>query len=234
MPTWGPGASSGMTPLRFDVLCDRASRSPEGNVSCTLQRFRRVVARLAAAMRGRSNALRRERKKYGVEGRRRRGFTLIEMLVVLMIIGLFFGLVSVITRPDERAVLRLEADRLSQLLDFAATEARLTGRSIAWTAEDSGYRFWRADEDANWIEIRESDMLRPRTLPQGISISGLRVENMRPQGAMRLEFTPQGSSLAFTIGISSEAEYYSVVGSPVGDVRVVPGKGTADGGVALR
>ena len=64
-----------------------------------------------------------------------RGFTLIEMLVVLMIMGLFIGLVSTITRPDDRAVLQLEAERLSQLLDFAASEAQLSGKSIAWTAD---------------------------------------------------------------------------------------------------
>ncbi|MBK5103911.1 MAG: GspH/FimT family pseudopilin [Burkholderiales bacterium] len=163
-----------------------------------------------------------------------RGFTLIEMLVVLMIMGLFIGLVSTITRPDDRAVLRLEAERLSQLLDFAATEARLTGKSIAWTADESGYRFWRYGDDATWLEIRDSDLLRARTLPQGVAVSGFRVENMRPQGPMRLEFSPQGSSLAFTIGISIGTERYTVTGSPVGDVRVMPGDGRSDDEVALR
>jgi len=163
-----------------------------------------------------------------------RGFTLIEMLVVLMIMGLFIGLVSTITRPDDRAVLQLEAERLAQLMDFAATEAQLTGRSIAWTADESGYRFWRSDDDAGWSEIRDSELLRARTLPQGMAVSGFRVENMRPQGAMRLEFAPQGSSLAFTIGMSLGAAHYTVTGSPVGDVRVVPGKGKPNGDVALR
>ncbi len=163
-----------------------------------------------------------------------RGFTLIEMLVVLMIMGLFVGLVSTITQPDDRATLQLEAERLSQLLDFAATEARLTGKSIAWTADESGYRFWRSGDDGVWSEIRDSELLRARTLPQGVAVSGFRVENMRPQGAMRLEFAPQGSSLAFTIGLSLCAERYAVTGSPVGDVRVVPGEGRSDGEVALR
>jgi general secretion pathway protein H len=163
-----------------------------------------------------------------------RGFTLIEMLVVLMIMGLFVGLVSTITQPDDRATLQLEADRLSQLLDFAATEARLTGKSIAWTADESGYRFWRSADDGTWSEIRDSELLRARTLPQGVAISGFSVENMRPQGAMRLEFTPQGSSLAFTIGMSLGTERYAVTGSPVGDVRVVPGEGRSNGAVALR
>ncbi|MBE0621374.1 MAG: GspH/FimT family pseudopilin [Burkholderiales bacterium] len=163
-----------------------------------------------------------------------RGFTLIEMLVVLMIMGLFIGLVSTITRPDDRALLKLEAERLSQLLDFAVTEARLTGKSIAWTADESGYRFWRSGDDALWTEIRDSELLRARTLPQGMSVSDFRVENMRPQGPMRLEFTPQGSSLAFTIDVSLGAEHYAIIGSPVGEVRVVPGGGSTNGEVALR
>lgn len=155
----------------------------------------------------------------------RRGFTLIEMLVVLMIMGLFVGLVSAITRPDDRAVLRLEADRLTQLLDFAASEAQLSGKSIAWTGEVSGYRFWRSDDDANWSEIRDSELLRARTLPPGIALAGFRVENMPPQGPMRLEFAPQGSPLAFAIALSMGTERYTVTGSPVGDVRAVPGEG---------
>ena len=162
-----------------------------------------------------------------------RGFTLIEMLVVLIIMGLFVGLVSIITWPDDRGALRLEAERLAQLLDFAATEARLSGKSIAWTAEESGYRFWRLGDDASWSEIRDNDILRARTLPDGMAVSAFRVENMRPQGAMRLEFAPQGSPLAFTIGISLGAERYAIAGSPIGDVRVVPGEGRTDGEVAL-
>ena len=165
---------------------------------------------------------------------RNRGFTLIEMLVVLMIMGLFIGLVSTITQPDDRTVLQLEAERMSQLLDYAATEARLTGKSIAWTADESGYRFWRLGDDGNWSEIRDNELLRARTLPQGVAVSGFRVENMRPQGPMRLEFTPQGSPLAFTIALSLGAVRYSVTGSPVGIVHALPGEGPQNGQVALR
>ncbi|MGH8694384.1 MAG: prepilin-type N-terminal cleavage/methylation domain-containing protein, partial [Burkholderiales bacterium] len=53
-----------------------------------------------------------------------RGFTLIELLVVLLIMGLFAGLVSTLTRPDDRALLRVEAERLAQLLDLAAMQSR--------------------------------------------------------------------------------------------------------------
>lgn len=223
-----------MMPQTLAFHAGRVSHSPEGNESRLLRRRRGVIATLATPSGRDANLLRPSRTNNRVAPGQRRGFTIIEMLVVLMIIGLFFGLVSAITRPDERAMLRLEAERLSQLLDFAAAEARLTGRSIAWTADESGYRFWRADEDASWLEIRDSELLRARTLPQGVLVSGFRVENMRPQGAIRLEFAPQGSLLAFTIGMSLGDEQYSVVGSPIGEVRVVPGKGRIDGEVALR
>ncbi len=164
-----------------------------------------------------------------------RGFTLIEMLVVLLIMGLFVGLVSTITQPDERGLLRVEAERLAQLLDLAAAESRLTGKSIGWTADGPGYRFWRLREDAGgWSELRDSDLLRARTLPQGMMISGLRVENMRPQGVMRLEFTPYGATLSFTIEMSLGAERYAVAGSPIGEVRALPSKGKTNGGMALR
>ena len=100
--------------------------------------------------------------------------------------GLFVGLVSAITRPDDRALLRLETDRLAQLLELAATESHLTGKSIAWTADDSGYRFWRFSQDTDWSEIRDDDSLRARTLPHGMRITSLRVETTLAQDKKRL------------------------------------------------
>ncbi len=163
-----------------------------------------------------------------------RGFTLIELLVVLTIIGLFLGLVSTIARPDERAVLRVEAERLAQLLDLAAEESRLTGKSIGWTGDGARYRFWRISDDAEWSEIRDSDLLRARTLPQGMAISALQVENMRPQAGMRLEFSPYGPTPAFTVELVIGTLRYSVAGSPTGDVRAVPIDGGTHAAMALR
>ena len=168
---------------------------------------------------------------------RTRGFTLIEVLVVLTIMGLFVGLVSAIVRPDDRGLLRVEAERLAQLLDLAAAESRLAGKSIAWTADGPGYRFWRmtgdaeasADGSAQWTEMRDSDLLRARTLPQGMMISGLQVENTRAHGAMRLEFAPYSQVLSFTIEMSLGAARYAVAASPIGEVRVVPGEEKSSG-----
>jgi len=160
----------------------------------------------------------------------------------MMIMGLFVGLVGAIVRPDDRALLRLEAERLAQLLDLAAAESRLTGQAIAWTAEGPGYRFWRVDSDARWpedasrqwTEIRHGDLMRARTLPQGMSISGLQVENRPARDAMRLEFSPYGPAPVFNVEVSLGAERFAVAGSPVGEVRVLPGEGESSGKSAPR
>ncbi len=164
---------------------------------------------------------------------RTRGFTLIELLVVLMIMGLVVGLAAAIVRPDDRGLLRVEAERLAQLLDLAAAESRLTGNPIAWTADGPGYLFWRMTADGDWSEVRDSDLLRARTLPQGMAITGLQVENAPVQGAMRLQFAPYyGAAQAFTIEMSLGDARYAVAASPIGEVRVVPGEGESSGALA--
>ena len=161
------------------------------------------------------------------------GFTLMEVLVVLSIMGLFVGLASAIVRPDERAILRLEAERLAQLLDLAAAESRLTGQSVAWTADGADYRFWRMTGDAGWSEMDDSDLLRERSLPQGMLFAGLQIENRPAPGTMRLEFVPYAPAPAFSIGLSLGAAHGAVTGSPIGEVRVWPDKGATDGAPAL-
>ncbi|HEX9185034.1 MAG TPA: prepilin-type N-terminal cleavage/methylation domain-containing protein, partial [Burkholderiales bacterium] len=115
-----------------------------------------------------------------------RGFTLLELLVVLLIMGIMAGMVGAIVRPDDRARLRVEAERLAQLLELAATESRLTGKRIAWTADGAQYRFWRWRDDAGWSEAG-SDALRARSLPPGMAMSDLRIEGAPVPEGMRLE-----------------------------------------------
>jgi general secretion pathway protein H len=146
------------------------------------------------------------------------GFTLLELLVVLLVMGLCAGLVGALARPDERTLLRFEAERLAQLLDLAAEEARLSGRPIAWSVESAQYRFWRWREEAGWSEVQE-DSLRARSLRPGLSISELRVEALRSTGGLRLEFNPHGA-LAYDFQMSLGAARYTVAGSPLGQVSI--------------
>ena len=149
---------------------------------------------------------------------RGRGFTLLELLVVLLVMGLCAGLVGALAQPDERTRLGVEAGRLAQLLELAALEARLTGTPLAWTAEASGYRFWRWSDAEGWSE-ELADTLRARSLPAGMAISALRVEALRAPAGMRLEFSPHGAR-AYDFEMSLGAARFAVAASPLGEVRI--------------
>lgn len=164
--------------------------------------------------------------------RRIGGFTLIEMLVVLLIMGLLIGLISVSVRPDDRGLLRVEAERLALLLHLAVAESRLAGQPMAWTADATRYRFWRMTGDAEWSEVQDSDLLRPRILPQGMMISGLQVGDTPVGGAMRLEFSPYGLSRIFAVDMVLGAAHLTVAASPIGEVRVLSDEGTSSGVLA--
>lgn len=153
------------------------------------------------------------------------GFTLLEMLVVVVIMGILVGTVSVRLQPDARDQLHIEAGRLAQLLELAAQEARLTGHAIAWVSDGFGYRFWRQGGDDLWSEVRDDDALRARTLPHGMVIAGVRNEAGMAQPTLRLEFTPDAAASAFSLDLALDGEHYSITASPVGNVRLAPGQG---------
>lgn len=159
---------------------------------------------------------------------------MLELLVVLLIMGLLVGLASAIVRPDDRGRLRVEAQRLAQVLELASAEARLTGTPIAWTADGPGYRFWRMSGEADWSELVDSDELRARSLPNGMRISRLEVENIPAKGLFRLEFAPYDAPEAYRIGLSLGAARYTVEGSPIGELTLAPGEGGSLGDAAQR
>jgi len=68
-------------------------------------------------------------------------FTLLELLVVLVILGVAAGVVSISVAPSEDRQARRDADRLAALFRLAQDEARVRGRPVAWLADTHGYRF---------------------------------------------------------------------------------------------
>jgi len=160
------------------------------------------------------------------------GYTLVEMLVVMLILGLLIGLISGVARLDGRDPLQTETERLAQLLNLAATESRLSGKNIRWTVEGSSYHFWRRQHDL-WMEIRDNEILRPRTLPEGITFTEFRIENRIRTAAPRLDFSPHGLPLAYQIGIASGNRSTTIAALPFGEARTAAPSGQTDG-TALR
>ncbi len=151
------------------------------------------------------------------------GFSLIELLVVLMIMGLLVTLVTVTARPDDRAVLRLESDRLAELFALAISESELAGKSLAWTSDGRSYRFWRKSGEAGWQETGNEEPLRGRPLPQDMQVADFRVDAAQPEGKPRIEFGPYAPPQAFILVLALGSERCTITMSPTGDLKVYSG-----------
>ena len=101
------------------------------------------------------------------------GFTLLELLVVLVIAGLTLGMVSFNAVPSERQMLQKESQRIALLLQLARDEAIVRNRPIAFEADGQGYRFLMREENV-WQLLTQDDLLRARQFqrpPVAVSIT---------------------------------------------------------------
>jgi len=103
-------------------------------------------------------------------GPQRRGFTLVEMLVVLLLLGIAAALVTLRIDRDDRHLLQQEATRFAGALEQASATAQWQAITLGVSAEGGTYRFWRRDGDGQWHVIAQDEVLAPRALPEGIEI----------------------------------------------------------------
>jgi general secretion pathway protein H len=101
---------------------------------------------------------------------RSRGFTLIEIMIVVVIIGVISAavLLSVnLTGRDKD--LEKESDRLLTLVNYVREQAEMQTREFGVVVHDDGYQFVAYDTRRGlWREIYEDEVLRQRKLPDGL------------------------------------------------------------------
>ena len=98
------------------------------------------------------------------------GFTLLEMLLTVFLIGLAIGLVALKVERSADDLAKLEARRFAALVSHLQDEATLTGlpMGIEISKTDNRYRFWELDE--KWRLIDKVEVLRERTVPEPIDL----------------------------------------------------------------
>ena len=101
-----------------------------------------------------------------------RGFTLIEMLVVILIIGILLGitLLSPITNSVHKTVQK-QAARLEVLFGQVRDKALLENTEYGFSVQaDGSYQWWQMSmESKEWLQLDESP-LQPRKVPKSLNI----------------------------------------------------------------
>ena len=149
-----------------------------------------------------------------------RGFTLIEILVVLVIIGIMVGLIGVRMMPDDDRVVRNEAERLALLLEQTRDQAVASGEPIAFSVEQGRYRFWALDAENQWVPREGDDVLQDRPLADGVQLAALQVNQANLAVGERLLFLPSGGNAPFTADLVLNAAYARISGDSLGRVRL--------------
>ena len=100
------------------------------------------------------------------------GFTLIEVLVVVAIIGLMVaGFVLSLGLTGRDPDLERESDRLFALLNYAREQAELQTREYGILFQEDGYEFLVYDVQlSQWRSVFEDDALVARKLPDGLGV----------------------------------------------------------------
>lgn len=103
-----------------------------------------------------------------------KGFTLLELLVVVAIMAIATAGVALAMRDGSQVQLERDAQRLAALLESARARSRLSGQPIAWLPSAQGFRFEGAGADdlpQNWLDPDTA----VATGPMGEAVAGLQL-----------------------------------------------------------
>ena len=147
-----------------------------------------------------------------------RGFTLIEVLVVVAITGIILAVASVNLFPNDAQIARRESGMVALAVERARDAAWLGGRPTSVTFDAGRVRAWRLSGES-WRAINDAD----HALEGSMRIVGLYVDGQELKPDERLVFLPDGLGIPFRVGLEVRGLRWAIEGAGAGAVTLVEG-----------
>lgn len=112
---------------------------------------------------------------------RQRGFTLLEILLVVSLIGIFLSLALPAFYVNRSDALDDEARRLQLSLRLAAEEVELHGQPMRWVGEAGQYHFELFTVERKWLPVAKAPFM-PHRLSHGVLLQEVR------QGSVMVDY----------------------------------------------
>lgn len=133
-----------------------------------------------------------------------RGFTLLEVLVVLLVIGLASALLYPRLDPSPARALQRDAERLSTALESAARLAQWRGATLGVSLEATGYHVWERDEaNSRWV-IASDEATAPGAFDPRTRLSSVRIGGMPAVPGTMIVLRPSGRNEPVLVELTSE------------------------------
>jgi general secretion pathway protein H len=152
------------------------------------------------------------------------GFTLVEILVVLIVIGLAAGLAYAQLESDPRQALQREGRRFAGALEHAALLAQWKNETLGVSASGNVYRFWRLGNEGDgerWIALSDEELLVPRALPSPLTAVARTYAGQPVPTEAVLPLLPSGRNEPYVIALASPQWQLLLAADPLNRVALV-------------